>query len=115
MRNDCLFCGIADGDVPSQQVHADDLAVAFRDIAPRAPVHVLVIPREHIASSHALTDDHGALLGRLFSVAARVATAEGIGESGYRVVTNIGRDGGQTVEHLHFHVLGGRPFTWPPG
>ena len=115
MRNDCLFCGIADGDIPSDQVLADATAVAFRDIAPRAPVHVLVIPREHLVSAAALNDDQSALVGHLFAVANDVARREGVAESGYRVTTNIGRDGGQTVGHLHFHVMGGRPFTWPPG
>jgi histidine triad (HIT) family protein len=115
MRNDCLFCGIADGDIPSTQVHADDLVVAFRDIAPRAPVHFLVIPREHINSAAALTEDHGPLLGRMFAVAANVARRDGIEDDGYRITTNIGGHGGQTVKHLHLHVMGGRPFSWPPG
>jgi histidine triad (HIT) family protein len=115
VRNDCLFCGIADGDVPSDQVFSDDLVVAFRDIAPRSPVHVLVIPRDHLVSAAELTEDHGALLGRIFSVAADVARREGIAGRGYRITTNIGTQGGQTVNHLHFHVMGGRPFTWPPG
>jgi histidine triad (HIT) family protein len=115
MRNDCLFCGIADGDIPSDQVHADELVVAFRDIAPRSPVHVLVIPREHVVSAGALTEDDAELLGRIFAVAADVARREGVAESGYRMTTNIGGHGGQTVPHLHFHVMGGRPFTWPPG
>jgi histidine triad (HIT) family protein len=115
MRNDCLFCGIADGEIPSTHVQADDLVVAFRDIAPRAPVHVLLIPREHIPSAAQLTEANAALLGRLFAVAADVARNEGIAESGYRITTNVGADGGQTVDHLHLHLMGGRPFTWPPG
>lgn len=115
MRNDCLFCGIADGDIPSDQVHSDDLVVAFRDIAPRAPVHVLVIPRDHIASAAQLTEGDGPLLGRMFAVTAEVARREGVAEEGYRVTTNVGAHGGQTVHHLHLHVMGGRPFTWPPG
>jgi histidine triad (HIT) family protein len=115
VRNDCLFCGIADGDVPSAQVHADDLVVAFRDVTPRAPVHVLVIPREHLASAAALSEEHASLVGRIFAVAAEVARQEGVAESGYRITTNVGVDGGQTVSHLHFHVMGGRPFSWPPG
>src|SRR6476646_2913852 len=115
MRTDCLFCGIADGDIPSTQVHADDLVVAFRDIAPRAPVHVLVIPREHIASSASLTEADGAVATRLLAVAADVARAEGVEADGYRVVMNVGANGGQTVGHLHLHVMGGRSFTWPPG
>jgi len=115
MRNDCLFCGIADGDIPSTQVHADELVVAFRDIAPKAPVHVLVIPREHVASAADIADDHAALLARMFTVAAEVARADGIAESGYRLVSNVGADAGQSVGHLHLHVMGGRPFSWPPG
>jgi len=115
MRNDCLFCGIADGDIPSDQLHADDLVVAFRDIAPRAPVHVLVIPRDHVASAAVLTQDHAELVGRMFAVAAEIARREGVADDGYRVTTNVGANGGQTVGHLHFHVMGGRPFSWPPG
>lgn len=115
MRNDCLFCGIADGEIPSDQVHADDLVVAFRDIAPRAPVHVLVIPREHVKSAADLGEDRAPLVGRIFAVAAEVARANGIAGDGYRVVTNVGANGGQTVAHLHFHVMGGREFKWPPG
>lgn len=115
MPHDCLFCAIVAGDVPSNQVHADDAVVAFRDVAPRAPTHILVVSREHISSAADLTDAHGPLLGRLFAVAAEVARGEGIAESGYRLVANVGRWGGQTVNHLHFHLLGGRPFGWPPG
>lgn len=115
MPHDCLFCGIASGRIPSDQVHADDQVVAFRDISPKAPVHVLVIPREHIGSAADLTEAHAELLGRLFAVGAEVARREGIAEAGYRVVTNIGGHGGQSVGHLHFHVMGGRPFAWPPG
>ena len=115
MPADCLFCGIAEGRIPSDQVHADDRVVAFRDIAPKSPVHVLVIPREHIGSAADLTEDHADLLGRLFAVGAEVARREGIADAGYRVVTNIGGNGGQSVDHLHFHVMGGRAFSWPPG
>ena len=115
MLNDCLFCAIAVGEIPSTQVHADDRVVAFRDIAPRAPTHVVIITRAHIASAAELTEDHAALSGHLLAVAASVARAEGIAEGGYRLVTNIGAWGGQTVGHLHFHLMGGRPFTWPPG
>jgi len=115
MATDCLFCGITAGTVPSAQVFSDDRVIAFRDIAPRAPTHILLIPREHIASAAALTEDHGPLLGHLFAVAAQVARDEGIADSGYRLVSNVGRWGGQTVDHLHWHLLGGRPFTWPPG
>lgn len=112
---DCLFCRIVAGTLPATKVHEDDLVVAFRDIAPRAPTHILVIPRDHIASAVDLTAEHGPLLGRLFATAAELARSEGIAGDGYRLVSNVGRWGGQTVDHLHFHLLGGRPFEWPPG
>ncbi|HEX7196482.1 MAG TPA: histidine triad nucleotide-binding protein [Candidatus Limnocylindria bacterium] len=111
---DCLFCGIVAGEVPSDRVHEDDDVIAFRDIAPRAPTHVLVIPRRHIPDAHALTDADGAILARLFTVVRDVADAEGL-SAGYRVVTNVGEESGQTVFHLHLHLLGGRPMAWPPG
>jgi histidine triad (HIT) family protein len=111
----CLFCRIVADDLPSTRVHEDEHVIAFRDIAPRAPTHILVIPRDHIASAADLTEDHGPILGRLFAVAADVARSEGIADAGYRVVTNVGEWGGQSVDHLHFHVMGGRPFAWPPG
>ena len=115
MAADCLFCRLAAGEVPSTQLHADDDVIAFRDIAPRAPVHVVLIPRRHIASAGELTEADGPLLGRLFAVANDVARQEGIAKTGYRIVTNIGADGGQSVAHLHFHLLGGRRMQWPPG
>ena len=112
---DCLFCRIVAGEVPAAKLHEDDLVVAFRDVAPRAPTHVLVVPVEHIASAAELSEEHGPLLGRLFSVAAEIARREGIAESGFRLVTNSGRAAGQTVDHLHVHLLGGRTLSWPPG
>jgi len=112
---DCLFCKIAADEIPSTKVYEDDVVVAFRDIAPRAPTHILVIPRDHIASAADLTEEHATMLGRLFAVAARIARDEGIADGGYRLVSNVGRWGGQTVNHLHIHLLGGRPFSWPPG
>jgi histidine triad (HIT) family protein len=115
VAEDCLFCKIVTGEIPATQVYADDLVVAIRDIAPRAPTHILLMPREHIRSAAELTEAHGPLLGRLFAVAADLARREGIADSGYRVVTNVGRWGGQTVDHLHVHLMGGRAFTWPPG
>ena len=111
----CIFCRIVAGELPSTRVHEDADVIAFRDIAPRAPTHILVIPREHIASAADLADEHGRILGRLFAVAADLARSEGIADAGYRVVTNVGRWGGQTVDHLHFHLMGGRAFEWPPG
>lgn len=111
----CLFCRIVAGELPSTRVHDDDEVIAIRDIAPRAPTHVLLMPRRHIPSARELTEQDGELLGRLFAVAAGIARREGISEQGYRIVSNVGRWGGQTVEHLHFHLLGGRSFNWPPG
>lgn len=111
---DCLFCKIVAGEIPSDRVHEDDDIIAFRDIAPRAPTHVLVIPRRHIPDAHALNEDDGDLLAGLFGVVRRVADDAGL-EKGYRVVTNVGAEAGQSVHHLHLHLLGGRPMAWPPG
>jgi histidine triad (HIT) family protein len=111
----CLFCRIVGGEVPSTQVHQDDLVVAFRDIAPRAPTHILLVPRRHIPSAADLVEDDGPLLGRLFAIASNLARDEGIAEDGYRLVSNVGRWGGQSVDHLHIHLMGGRAFNWPPG
>jgi histidine triad (HIT) family protein len=110
----CLFCRISAGEIPADTVHEDDGVFAFRDINPQAPTHVLVIPREHIDSAADLGATHGELLGRLFAVAAEIARNERL-ERGWRLVTNVGTDGGQSVRHLHFHVLGGRRLAWPPG
>lgn len=115
MPSDCLFCRIAAGEIPADIIDEDELVVAFRDISPAAPTHVLVIPRAHVASAAELDLGNEALAARLITVANRVAQAEGIAETGYRLVTNIGDDGGQSVHHLHLHVLGGRRLTWPPG
>lgn len=113
--SNCLFCKIAGGEIPATVVHQDDRVVAFRDIDPKAPVHVLLIPREHIASLDAAGAEHGALLGHLLLTARDVARAEGMAEDGYRTVLNVGADGGQTVHHVHVHLLGGRALGWPPG
>jgi histidine triad (HIT) family protein len=112
---DCIFCRIAGGDLESDTVFETDDVVAFRDLAPQAPTHVLVIPRRHVASLAGLEPGSRDLAGALLQAAAEVARREGIEASGYRVVTNSGDDGGQSVGHLHLHVLGGRPMTWPPG
>jgi histidine triad (HIT) family protein len=111
---DCLFCKIVAGEISSDRVHEDDTVIAFRDIAPRAPTHVLVVPRHHVTDVHALTDADGDLLARLFGVVRAVADREGL-RNGYRVVTNVGEESGQSVFHLHLHLLGGRPMAWPPG
>ena len=113
--SDCLFCAIGAGGIPADVVYSDADAVAFRDIAPQAPVHVLVIPREHHATAADLAAANAALAGRLLEIAGAVAAQEGIADSGYRVVTNTGEGAGQSVAHVHFHVLGGRGLTWPPG
>ncbi len=112
---DCLFCGVAAGEVPATVVHETDRTLAFRDIAPKAPTHVLVIPRDHHRDIGTLMADDPALAEDLFAAATAVAAQEGVVEAGYRLVVNTGPDGGQTVDHVHVHVLGGRPFTWPPG
>ncbi len=111
----CLFCRIVAGQIPSTRLHDDDLVIAIRDIAPRAPTHVLLIPRRHIPSAADLVETDGPLLGRLFAVAAEIARSEGIADAGYRLVSNVGAWGGQSVDHLHIHLMGGRAFEWPPG
>lgn len=113
--SDCLFCKIAGGEIPAKLIHEDDHIVAFRDINPQAPVHVLLIPREHITSLDTARPEHGALLGDLLLRARELARSEGMAEDGYRTVLNVGADGGQTVHHLHVHLLGGRSLGWPPG
>ena len=115
LRPDCLFCRIVRGELPARTVANDDLILAFHDIAPRSPTHVLVIPKVHIASAADLTEDDGPLLGRMFAAVAGIARDSGIASDGYRIVSNVGRWGGQTVDHLHFHLMGGRAFDWPPG
>jgi len=111
----CLFCKIAAGTIPADLVHTDERLVAFRDIGPQAPVHVLVVPREHIASLEAASERRADLLGALLLVARKIAREQGLSERGYRTVINTGADGGQTVQHLHLHLLGGRAMEWPPG
>lgn len=111
----CLFCRIIAGDIPSEVVYEDELVLAFDDINPVAPVHQLIIPLRHVASAAELTESDAELLGRVFAVAADLARKAGLTEGGYRVVTNIGADGGQSVAHLHFHLIGGRGMAWPPG
>ena len=111
---DCLFCKIIAGEIPSNKIYEDDRVYAFHDIDPKAPVHFLVIPKEHIRSAMEITDENSAIVGHIFAVIAKLVKEMGI-ENGYRVVTNIGEDGGQTVEHMHFHVLAKRNLAWPPG
>jgi histidine triad (HIT) family protein len=111
----CLFCGIARGEVPSKIVYQDDDIVAFADINPQAPTHILLMPRQHVNSVDDLTEADSAILGKLFAVAKNIAHNAGLQERGYRLVTNVGKDAGQSVFHLHFHLLGGRKMAWPPG
>ena len=112
---DCLFCRIAAKEIPSDIVYEDEQVVAFRDLNPQAPVHLLVIPRRHLSGLDAATEGDEALLGHLAQVSARLAEQEGLGEGGFRLVVNNGPDAGQAVAHLHYHVLGGRKMSWPPG
>ena len=115
MSSDCLFCGIVAGTVPATFVRRDDDIVAFRDVNPQAPTHVLVVPAQHIESAAELTPAHDQVWARLLHVAQSIAEEEGLDDDGYRMVVNVGRNGGQTVGHLHLHLLGGRQLTWPPG
>lgn len=113
--NPCLFCDIADARVPSTQVSANEEFLAFRDISPQAPTHILIIPRRHITSLNALTPADAEQIGRMLLFGKEIAAAEGLADNGYRFVINCGEEGGQTVDHLHLHLLGGRPLNWPPG
>ncbi len=110
----CVFCKIIDSTIPSTPVFQDDLVYAFADINPKAPVHVLIVPREHIGSLDQADESKRALLGHLLWTAAEIARKKGLA-NGYRIVVNTGAEGGQTVDHLHLHLLGGRGMTWPPG
>ncbi|MBN2508953.1 MAG: histidine triad nucleotide-binding protein [Spirochaetales bacterium] len=110
-----LFSKIINGDIPSDKVYEDQECYAFRDINPQAPVHILVVPRKEIPNVGAAGKDEKMLLGHLLSTAAEIAASQGLADSGYRLVINTGADGGQTVDHLHIHILGGRPMAWPPG
>ncbi len=112
---DCIFCKIAAKEVPATVVHEDDTAVAFRDINPQAPTHIVIVPRKHIASVNELVEKDDNSVGYLLRVAARLAGEEQIAEPGYRLVVNCGREAGQSVDHLHLHLIGGRRMQWPPG
>lgn len=112
---DCLFCRIAAGEQEADVVHSSDHVVAFRDINPQAPVHILIVPKEHIESARAIKDRNAAVLAEIVQTAAHLARAEKVDQSGWRLVTNVGPDAGQSVHHLHFHLLGGRRMAWPPG
>src|ERR1041385_4040181 len=114
-ENDCLFCSILSGEIPSDKVYEDELAYAFRDINPQAPTHILIIPREHLESLNDAAPGDEALIGHLLRLASKIANQQGIAENGFRTVINTGAESGQSVWHLHVHLLGGRPMNWPPG
>ncbi len=111
----CLFCNIAAGKIPSTEIYSDQNFFAFRDIEPQAPTHILVIPRNHVSSLVQLQDEDNSMMGNLILVAKNIASSQGLDEGGYRFVINCGDDGGQTVGHIHLHILGGRSLAWPPG
>jgi histidine triad (HIT) family protein len=113
--SDCLFCRIVAGEIPSEEVASSERTYAFRDIKPALPVHVLVVPREHIVSADTVQPEHGDLLAEMMDTAQRVARTEGLSERGYRLVFNVGEDAQNSVAHLHMHLVGGRPMGWPPG
>ncbi len=113
--SECVYCKIVRGEHPAEVVHSTETIMAFRDVNPKAPIHILIIPKEHISSVADVTDDHGAPLAEMMQAAAHLAKAEGVDRSGWRLVTNVGPDAGQSIFHLHFHLLGGRRMRWPPG
>ena len=115
MPDNCLFCKIAAGEIPSTQVYADEEFYAFRDIQPAAPTHILIIPRKHIARISEIAPEDALLIGKMFQIANEIAVAEDLVENGFRYVINCNAWAGQTVFHVHLHLLGGRPLTWPPG
>lgn len=112
---ECIFCKIVEGSLPAEKVYEDEAVLAFKDIHAQAPVHLLVIPKKHISSIREIGEGEGSLMGRIFSVINQLADEQGIADKGFRVVNNCGDDGGQTVHHIHFHLLGGRSLSWPPG
>lgn len=111
---DCLFCSIVNGDIPSKKIYEDDAVYAFYDIDPQAPFHAIIIPKTHISSANEINSENSFLIARVFEAAAKIAKENNL-DSGYRIVNNCGNDGGQTVGHIHFHLLGGRMLAWPPG
>lgn len=112
---DCIFCKIVDKELPSEIIYEDDLVLAFKDLQPQAPKHFLVIPKIHIESANQINSENSKYIGAIFEIIAKIAREEGFAEDGYRVVNNCGENGQQTVKHIHFHVLGERKLTWPPG
>ncbi|GAA0084555.1 histidine triad nucleotide-binding protein [Clostridium sp. MB05] len=112
---DCIFCKIANGEIPSKKLYEDDKVIAFHDISPEAPIHFLVIPKEHIKSANELNEQNSNIISHIFIVINKLVRELKIDETGYRIINNCGKNGGQTVSHLHFHVLGQRELKWPPG
>lgn len=113
--DNCLFCKIIKGEIPSSKVYEDDKVFAFKDIDPKAPVHILIVPKEHISTLNELNEKNATVISHIFTVAASLAKEFDVADSGYRVVSNCGENGGQSVFHIHFHLLGGRSLSWPPG
>lgn len=111
----CIFCKIVQGEIPSNKVYEDEYLIAFKDLSPVAPEHVLIVPKVHIDSLNEVDESHKALLGHLWITASKIAALLGVAENGYRIVNNCGTEGGQTVGHIHFHLMGGRTMKWPPG
>ncbi|MBU3195781.1 histidine triad nucleotide-binding protein [Clostridium algidicarnis] len=111
----CIFCKIINGDIPSEKVYEDDKVYAFKDLNPEAPIHILIIPKTHITNTNEINEENASSISSLFISVVKIAKMLNVDESGYRVVNNCGKQAGQTVEHLHFHMLGGRDLTWPPG
>lgn len=112
---DCIFCKIIKGEIPCEKVYEDDIVLSFKDISPGAPSHILIIPKKHISSLNELTDEDSKIVAHVFVVLKEIVKKLGIDKTGYRIVSNCGEDGGQSVPHIHFHVLGGRTLQWPPG
>ncbi len=112
---DCIFCKISKGQIPSDIVYEDDKVIAFNDLNPQSPIHILIIPKEHIESSNFIDEDNSHIIGHIFTVINKLAKDLGVHKEGYRIINNCGENGGQTVFHIHFHLLAGRKFSWPPG
>jgi histidine triad (HIT) family protein len=113
--SDCIFCKIAHGEIPADKIYEDDKVIVFNDINPQSPVHFLVIPKEHISSIKEIDENNVSIISHIVLIIKKIAKEKGLDEKGYRIINNCGEYGGQTVEHLHFHVLGGRQLLWPPG
>ena len=112
---DCIFCKIISGEIPSSKVYDDETVMAFNDVSPEAPVHVLIVPKAHISSANDITEENAQVVSKIFLAAKKIAEDMNIAEDGYRIVNNCGENGGQSVKHLHFHLIGGRSLNWPPG